>query len=110
MRSDHSLKILDFTKTSGSALHIHIHLLHPLGCLQLRNSVAGSFVAFPPKRPRISSLFRVFGKNVKEISGPSVKILPDYYSLLAFECQDLRRNTATPTMGCTLDHFLPILL
>ena len=48
-----------------------------------------------------------FAKNVKEISGPSFKILLDYYCLLAFECQDLRRNTTT--MGCTV-HFLPISL
>ena len=35
------------------------------------------------------------------------RILPDYYYLLEFECQDLRRNTAT--MECTV-HFLPISL
>ena len=29
-----------------------------MGCLQWRNSVDGSFVIFPRKRPRISSLFR----------------------------------------------------
>ena len=36
-----------------------------------------------------------------------LRILPDYFCLLEFECQDLRRNTAT--MGCTI-HFLPISL
>ena len=44
---------------------------------------------------------------MKEISGPSLKILPDYYCLLGFECQDLRRYTAT--MGCTVQ-FLPVSL
>ena len=46
-------------------------------------------------------------KNVKEVFGPSLKILPDSYCLLAFECQDLSRNTAT--VGCAV-HFLPLLL
>ena len=48
-----------------------------------------------------------FAKNVKEISGPSLNNLPDYYCLLAIECQDLGRNTAT--MGSTA-HFLPVSL
>ena len=45
-----------------------------------------------------------FAKIVKEISAPSVKLLPDYYCLLAFAFQDLSRNIAT--MGYTL-HFSP---
>ena len=56
--------------------------------------------------PIISSLFRV-SKKMRQISGLSLKILPDYYCLLAFECQDLRRNTATKE--CTA-HCLPISL
>ena len=36
-----------------------------------------------------------------------LRILTDYFCLLEFEWQDLRRNTAT--MGCTV-HFLPISL
>ena len=59
--------------------------------------MAGSFVTFPRKGPRMSSLFWVFAKNAKEISIPSLKILPDYCCLLLYELetQDLKGNTAT---------------
>ena len=40
----------------------------------------------------------------RKVPASFLRILPDYFCLLEFECLDLRRNTAAE--GCTV-HFCP---
>ena len=65
--------------------------------------MAGSFRDISTDKDHDFRPYLGFAKNVKEISGPSLKILPDYYCLLAFECQDSRfeEKHCNHGMNCT---------
>ena len=57
----------------------------------------------PRRRP-----FIYLNRHTPSSQSRVYRVTQDYFCLLEFECQDLRRNTAT--MGCTAVHFLPISL